>query len=240
MITTITVSPLLAEIPILDWSGPSFLTFYPGALLLAAIWSWRRFQWVLRPLEVPGVAAALGDPYQVAYLSAGNVRVAQMVVSRLILMGAASWLFLLALGFLKAVIGLVRDKPVLFLVALMLVTVVLVFILMSKVPRVTAPGKDALEQLRAVWPKRARHAESGTVGQGGNLDAVCMSLALFGPAALSDLPGFGAAADGMARYLGQAPASADGGGGCSSRCGAGSSGCGGGGGCGGCGGGGGD
>lgn len=75
---------------VFDWYGPEFLIFYGSCLILAAIWCSRRRATVMKRFEVPG-GAVLSDPYEIAYLSAGGGRVAQLAVVRLIAAGKVEW-----------------------------------------------------------------------------------------------------------------------------------------------------
>lgn len=313
-----------AEIPLLGWSGPSFLLFYGLALIGTGFWSWLRIRRLPKEHEVPGDSTVLADPYEVAYLSAGGKRVAQMAVSRLILMELAVWkskfsgprlirvegavpgllnadeqrlwamleqaghkgvavkainkalgehlaplqtrlavlglrptdgerrtatwkavrpmLLLVIMGVLKLLVGLTGDKPVLFLAALLVLTVFVIYAMINSAARLTPAGQSLLDRLRGIAPPRAGLGQGASCRDAGHLDSCSMSLALYGPDALSGLPGFSRISQEMKREM-DAPAAMDqgGGSGCSSGCSSGSSGvdggsgCGGGGGCGGCG-----
>lgn len=223
----------LAEIPLLDWSGPSFLMFYGLAYFIALAASRRRARNALRPYENQNAPAGL-EPYETAYLSGGPNRVTQMGVSKLILCGAAVWkqkfsgahlipvdgakprglqpveqrmwnqlaaagsnglkvnllgatlqpdytalemrlairglrpakgerssaafaavwplLILLAIGVVKMMVGISRDRPVLFLFFLLILTVITAVIVAGKVPRITGKGETVLKNLREEVP----------------------------------------------------------------------------------------
>jgi len=149
------------------------------------------------------------------------------------------------LGIIKVFLGIGRDKPVWFLVALLVITLVLIIFFASSVPRLTRTGEHLLEKMR-LRNETSRHgAQQGDLAE---LGMFSHSVALFGPIAVAALPCF-APIHGELEKL-HAKASAASAGGCSSGCGGitgcgssggdggggGGSGCGGG--CGGCGGGG--
>lgn len=83
--------PLFAKIPLLDWSGPEFLKFYGFTLILAIVWSWVRTRTVMRSFETRGVAEIPTDPYELAYLAAGEPRVLQLTVACLIQKRLIHW-----------------------------------------------------------------------------------------------------------------------------------------------------
>ncbi len=148
-------------------------------------------------------------------------------------------LFLMVLGILKVLIGLARDKPVLFLTGLLVVTIFAMVTMMSSARRLTVHGQKVLDRLRGSYPARARLAKGQSLRDAQIVTGVSMSLALFGPEALADLPGFRGVTRDMERQMGQTGGADSGGSGCSSGGSSsgddGGSGCGGGGGCGGCG-----
>jgi hypothetical protein len=156
---------------------------------------------------------------------------------------AAVWpvIVLLGIGVIKVVIGVSRDKPVLFLMGLIIVTLILIVVISGRIGRLTRTGEKMLEGLKEVHPADARLAGGM---ERGNLEAVSMSLGLFGPMALNRLPWFTGISDEMNQKLGgqagakgsEGGSSGCGGGGCGGGgCGSGGGGgCGGG--CGGCGG----
>ena len=80
----------IAEIPLMDWNGPSFLLFYVLAFVVAVGWSRQRLRTALSPFENRTAPMDL-EPFEVAFLSGGPNRVTQMAVARLILSGAAVW-----------------------------------------------------------------------------------------------------------------------------------------------------
>jgi uncharacterized protein (TIGR04222 family) len=140
-------------------------------------------------------------------------------------------LALLAVGFIKLMVGIFRDKPVGFLILLMLFTMIIAVVVGSSTRRLTKTGEELLAKLR--MEKDRPRGDSA-------FENVCWNLALTGPAVLADIPAFSGIYQDLAKQMGRAPSGSQGGG-CgssSSGCGSGSSGCGsGGGGCGGCGGG---
>ncbi len=146
---------------------------------------------------------------------------------------------LLGIGVIKVIIGVSRDKPVLFLIGLMIVTLMLIVVISGRIGRLTRTGQKVLDNLREVHPADARLAGGM---ERGNLEAVSMSLGLFGPMALNRLPWFSGISEEMNQKLGgqavakgsEGGSSGCGGGGCGGGGGGGGSGCGGG--CGGCGG----
>lgn len=83
--------PTLAKIPLLDWSGSEFLKFYGFTLVIAIIWSWIRTRTVMRNFETLGAAETPTDPYELAYLAAGEPRVAQLAVASLIQKKSVQW-----------------------------------------------------------------------------------------------------------------------------------------------------
>lgn len=135
---------------------------------------------------------------------------------------------LLAIGGIKLLVGITRDKPVGFLIILMIVTLILALVAVSSTRRLTPSGEELLAKLRS--ENRPRNDAP--------FEDVCWSLALMGPAVLAGIPAFSGIHQHLEKQMGAA-ASGGSSGGCgssSSGCGGGSSGCGGGGGCGGCGG----
>lgn len=83
--------PLLAFNPnVFDWDGPAFLAFYAICLMIALIWSSKLGARVMKRFDVSG-EPTLHDPYEVAYLSGGASRVAQLAVVRLIAAGKVRW-----------------------------------------------------------------------------------------------------------------------------------------------------
>jgi uncharacterized protein (TIGR04222 family) len=75
---------------VFDWYGPEFLVFYAVCLIIAVLWCRRLHERVMKRFEVPGTPV-LDDPYEIAYLSAGAPRVAQLAVVRLIASGKVEW-----------------------------------------------------------------------------------------------------------------------------------------------------
>ncbi|OYV04930.1 MAG: hypothetical protein CFE26_14275 [Verrucomicrobiales bacterium VVV1] len=305
--------PFPAAIPVLDWHGPAFLTFYGVAFLLAMGLSLSRSASMRKRFELPGSRKELTDPYEAAYLAGGPPRVVQLAVARLLKLGLVEWksswpggrliatgapapagglrsievsiltralgqkkglvlteigqalsskltalearlasaglrpmsqevqgqgmkvclpmFTVMAIGVVKLVIGLSRDRPVGFLVIALFVSLVILLIIGSSHARrtglLTASGRETLEHMRT------RQSISSHPG----LDAWSMGVALMGPMAMTGLLEH---QDIISQLTGLQRNSSSGGG-CGTSSGCGSSGCGsgcGGGGCGGCGGGG--
>lgn len=127
---------------------------------------------------------------------------------------------LMAIGIVKVVVGLSRDKPVVFLIIFLVVTLVAALIVAANLKKLTPKGERLLEQMRDGYQADAVQS------------AAFMGIALMGVAAAGDasLLGLDSALAKDISQIGNVSA----GSGCSSGC---SSGCGGcGGGCGGCGG----
>ncbi len=319
--------PWIAEVPLLDWTGPRFLGFYVVALLVVTIWCWRRSRRSLGRYDRQDTGVDGVDHFESAFLAAGPARVAQLAVAGLLHRGFVKWkpgllgarllageptgntrlpvpekelldrvnasstkglalkdvpravapamrgievslaakglrptreerssagmaavaplIVLGGLGVLKLFIGLSRDKPVGFLAVLLFITLIVICVVWSAVPRLTVSGESLLANLRGRNDARRRAMASP---EEGGPDMVMGSLALFGPAALASMPLFEPIHGDLEKLQAQA-AAGSGGSGCSggmgaSGCGSsggdsGGSGCGGGG-CGGCGGGGGD
>jgi uncharacterized protein (TIGR04222 family) len=314
------MSPLLAEIPLLDWNGPDFLVFFVIALVAVSIWCVRRVRNALDPLDRHQSDEAALDPFQAAFLCAGPPRVLQLTIARLVHRELVDWtsqgsearlnfvdstppgdlhpaeralldkvvqardkglpvnqasraiapamrsievslatlglrptteernaaissrlsplFLLLVLGVVKLGLGLSRDKPVIFLFFLLLATLVILFVIASNGPRLTASGIAVLDALRTRNEvDRDRLAEPHEA----DLPLVSDSVALFGPLALASIPLYAGIYGDMQKLQARAR---DGSSttGCSTGCGTGGSdggsGCGSG--CGGCGGGGGD
>ncbi len=148
---------------------------------------------------------------------------------------------LLIAGIAKLFIGISRDKPVIFLAGLLLVTVLVLFALPSSAPRLTDSGKRLLDALRGE-NELTRSSKSRPTQLGENLPLLSSSVALFGPMILAPLPLYAAIHQDLDRI--HKRSATNGSTGCSSGC---TPGCGGGGdgggggcgsGCGGCGGGG--
>lgn len=153
-------------------------------------------------------------------------------------------LLLVLLGAAKVGIGFMRDKPVLFLILLLALTLIVMVSMPGLVPRLTPSGERMLEKMR-LKNETARHG--ARVDDLAEMGMFSHSVALFGPVAVAMLPGFGAIHQEIERLKAQAAAvtgsgcsggvsSGCGGGGCGSSGSGGGSGCGSSG-CGGCGGG---
>ena len=56
----------VAAIPVFDWNGPEFLSFYLVSLIAAIWWSLRRSKKALDRFNRPGEPAAPTDPYELA------------------------------------------------------------------------------------------------------------------------------------------------------------------------------
>ncbi len=303
----------LANIPILDANGPTFLTIYGIFFLVALIWSHRRAKRALNRFDREGYFPELTDPYEIAYLAAGPPRVAQLAVVRLIHQGLVEWRsswsgpkivdrkiapagethavekrileasgkkgaagqplqnvpmivsedmrplevrlaglglrptteerstaarsavmplsILTLLGVVKMIIGITRDKPVLFLFLFLIISVVFAVAMAASVGKLTGTGKQLLDQLRL-------ENERTQGGSSNELLALSTKVALLGPEALAGVPGLMNIQKDLQKRITHAGGNQSGGG-CSGGCGATSSGCGSGGGssgCGGCGG----
>ena len=153
-------------------------------------------------------------------------------------------LLLVFLGVAKVGIGLMRDKPVLFLVLLLGLTVILMISMSGLIPRLTPSGERMLDKMRL---KNETARQGARVDDLAEMGMFSHSVALFGPVAVAILPSFGPIHQEIERLKAQAAASAAsgcssggvsgcGGGGCGSSGSGGGSGCGSSG-CGGCGGG---
>lgn len=147
---------------------------------------------------------------------------------------AAIWplILLIVVGVFRIAIGVGRDKPVGFLIAAVILTVLVAAFWGKRGGYLTPAGKERLDTLREKhrdrksmsFPKPADH-----------LPEIAIGTALFGTSAVAALPGVGPIHQEIHNAIGtsttQSQAGSSGCGGCSSGCG---SGCGGGG-CGGCG-----
>ncbi len=154
-------------------------------------------------------------------LAARGLMITGPEASRLRKLQTLPYFLLLAFGAIKLAIGMVRDRPVGFLVALLVVTAVAAMLRYGNVDRRTQAGVNAVQSARQD-ADRLRRAPQG--------DESGMAVALFGTAVLA-----GSAFAGLHDMRTSSGGSSDSGG-CSSD----SSGCSGdsgGGGCGGCGGG---
>jgi len=85
------MSPLLAEIPLLDWNGPDFLVFFVIALVTISCWCLRRVRDALDPLDRHQSDEAALDPFQAAFLCAGPPRVLQLTIARLVHRELVDW-----------------------------------------------------------------------------------------------------------------------------------------------------
>lgn len=81
----------IAEVPLLDWTGPRFLGFYVVALLVVTVWCWRRGRRSLGRYDRQDVGVETVDDHEAAYLAAGPARVAQLAVAGLLYRGFAKW-----------------------------------------------------------------------------------------------------------------------------------------------------
>lgn len=133
-------------------------------------------------------------------------------------------LAVLALGVVKVVIGISRDRPVGFLVTLCLVVAGAIAWLLVTGPRRSLLGDWVLDRLRAA--NTGLQQTASVKPDRLSSDDLALAVALFGASAITSGP---MAALGRAMTYRSQPATS----GCSSGCGGGS--CGGGGGCGGCG-----
>lgn len=311
----------LAEIPLLDWRGPEFLTFYLVALVICVAWSFFRARGAMSRFQVADNAMVpLTNPYEIAYLAGGAQRVVQLTVVRLVSDDLLEWKksgglqglvskenplpaglneiertvlksagsfgktgmqlgnvadaiggplgqierrlailglrptasersgagfkaalplgLLMGLGIAKLCIGLSREKPVLFLVLLLFLSFILLMVIVSRVPRLTAKGQNMLDTLHA------NHADLENrvlASDAVSNQETSIALSLLGPACLLGLGGYLGIDPLLSAQLKSMGANNSGSGcsassGCSSGGGDGGGGCGGGG-CGGCGGG---
>lgn len=79
----------LAEVPLLDMQGPSFLVFYLAALIVASIWSVQRRSTAFGKFDAPRASdPQVTDPYEIAFLAGGVPRCGQLAVVRLMEAGA--------------------------------------------------------------------------------------------------------------------------------------------------------
>ncbi len=134
---------------------------------------------------------------------------------------------LLAIGIVKMVIGVSRDKPVGFLIVFMIITLIAAIIVRSAATKLTPMGERLLKQMRV---------ESGP-GDAGSPDAALCGVALLGISAMANdasLAGLDTALKKQLSQIGLAnsadcgvDASSGGSSGCSSGCGGGCGGCGG-------------
>ncbi|MES2925108.1 MAG: TIGR04222 domain-containing membrane protein [Verrucomicrobiota bacterium] len=98
----------VAAIPVFDWNGPEFLSFYLVSLIAAIWWSLRRSRKALEKFNARGDAATPTDPYELAYLSGGVARAVQLAVVRLLHKELIRW----KPGFLGAHLIRNGDSPV--------------------------------------------------------------------------------------------------------------------------------
>jgi uncharacterized membrane protein YgcG len=149
-----------------------------------------------------------------------------------------------ALGVVKTGLGVVRGKPVGFLIAAVFLTFILALILKARARFLTVSGERALEEMR-----RSKRSRSSDFPAGDAAFEMSVSVALLGSAAVTAYPGLLPEGAGFRKELRQMAhqnggSSCSSGSSCTSGCGSGGgdsggggSSCGGGG-CGGCGGGG--
>jgi len=148
-------------------------------------------------------------------------------------------LALFVLGVVKVVIGVGREKPVMFLIILLFVTIFVMMMFAASVKRLTASGEALLADLRT---RNEIERDKVKTPDYGGLPLVSDSVALYGPATLAAIPLFLPIHRDMEKMQAKAATGSNTGcsSGCSSGCGTsggdGGSGCGSG--CGGCGGGG--
>ena len=149
---------------------------------------------------------------------------------RLQFLAALPFLFLLATGVAKFVVGSSRDKPVFFLVLLMFAVFMVMIFRISGVARRTPTGQAVWKRLRKCFPRPRRNIKppAGTP-EGNPRLATLVAVHGLGVAGLLGI-------EGLRPVLMAGRMDSSGSGGCGSGCGSGGdSGCGGGG-CGGCGG----
>jgi len=316
----------LSSIPVFDWDGTTFLTFYVLAYLAALLWCTRNRSVGLRKFDHPNATkATLEDPYEVAYLAGGMPRCLQLAVvrllkgdslttrttrilktNRLIVKGpppadcndlertiyssvsaagpkgleltkiselakdkslslqarlakkglrpteaevsksrfknVGPLILLLVVGCIKTAVGISRDKPILFLSLLVILTVITLILLLSTEKKLTPSGEQLLKKMKANELHQRITGNQLHTGGSTGVEPIFLAVALSGigvahsyDQALAIDPSFQKEIQAIGH-----PSATTGGGcgatGCSSGC---SSGCGsgcGGGGCGGCGG----
>ncbi len=143
-------------------------------------------------------------------------------------------IFLGGFGLIKLGLGIVRGKPVWFLVLMLIATFIAAKLIGARVGRLTAAGENVLTRLRERHQAASRAA---TTAEAQVPDMLFAGVALLGPAVLMSHPAFADVHKELQSKMGAPVASGDSGGGCSTGCGGGGCGSGCGGGCGGCGGG---
>ncbi len=143
---------------------------------------------------------------------------------------------LIGIGVMKVFIGLSREKPVIFLLILLGVSLIAMMVIISRVPRLTKKGEEMVATLHENHGELEKRVLSS---QAVSNQEAAIALSLLGPACLVGLGSYLGIDHMLSKHLTNMGKSG-GDGGCSSGgCGGGSS-CGGGGcggGCGGCGGG---
>jgi uncharacterized protein (TIGR04222 family) len=141
------------------------------------------------------------------------------------------------LGFVKIVIGLDRQKPIGYLFALVIVTLVLMVVRVIFVARRSKGGDRLWKELQAIEAPKMR-SQMGSQSPGEVVPMLPLAIALLGPAALAQADDYKTLHH-VLKHQSVNGNSSSSSGGCGSGCGggSGSNGCGGGGGCGGCGGG---
>ena len=80
-----------AAVPVFDWHGPEFLWFYGVAMLVAAVWSYRRASRLSERFRHPSNPTDLHDPFDAAYLAGGPPRALQTAVSCLLRREWITW-----------------------------------------------------------------------------------------------------------------------------------------------------
>jgi len=174
----------------------------------------------IRPFEVKLAAAGL-RPTAKERSSAGRAAALPLII-------------LFVIGCIKLGLGISRDKPVGFLVVLLIATLILVVVVGASTRRLTKSGEALLGNLRS-----PRNTPRKTPGDDDTIsfEKICWNFALTGTAVLAGIPAYAAMHRELAQMHGAGAGASSGGCGSASGCGGGSSGCGGGAGCGGCGGG---
>jgi uncharacterized protein (TIGR04222 family) len=97
----------IAAVPVFDWNGPEFLSFYLVSLIAAICWSLRRSKKALEKFGTRGGTDAPSDPYELAFLAGGEARAVQLAVVRLLHKELVRW----KSGFLGARLIRNGDKP---------------------------------------------------------------------------------------------------------------------------------
>jgi uncharacterized protein (TIGR04222 family) len=135
-------------------------------------------------------------------------------------------LCLMALGIAKAAVGISRDKPVFFLILLLVLTLALLFIRLATIPSRTTAGDGHLSTLKRTQKAPLRPQQAGAPSPEGPDPAMMVAL---GGVAFLALPGFDPLKQALQSPGATGDSSSCGGSSCGgSSCGSGCGGCGGG------------